>query len=216
MKLGERIKKLRLFRGLKQKELAQAVGITQQSLQSIECGIKVRATKHIDSISKVLNTEPSWLQYGIGKNPFINMANIPEGYIPVLNWKDVLWWAIPGKEHKIIAEDFVASPIPDSPQRNFYSLKIKSDVMVDEQKKFIPGNLLIIDPIVKIKEIQSGDYIIIIMPGEKEPIFRQLIIDGDKLYAKPLNKLYALQELSHEHLLLGKVIEVRNCDLKET
>ncbi|MCL2892497.1 helix-turn-helix transcriptional regulator [Brenneria populi subsp. brevivirga] len=61
--LSERLKKKRLELNMTQAELAQKVGVKQQSIQLIEAG-ETKRPRFLFEIAKALGCDPSWLQYG--------------------------------------------------------------------------------------------------------------------------------------------------------
>lgn len=61
--LSERLKKKRLELNMTQAELAQKVGVKQQSIQLIEAG-ETKRPRFLFEIAKALDCDPSWLQYG--------------------------------------------------------------------------------------------------------------------------------------------------------
>lgn len=63
MNIAEKLKKIRLKRGLTQRELASRAGITQQAINSIERG-RVAKPKYIVEIAQALGCSPKWLSDG--------------------------------------------------------------------------------------------------------------------------------------------------------
>ncbi len=61
--ISERLKQKRLELEMTQDELANAAGVSQQSIQLIEAGITKRP-RFLFEIAKALHCDPSWLQYG--------------------------------------------------------------------------------------------------------------------------------------------------------
>ncbi len=59
-KLSERVKSRRIELNLTQSELADRVGLKQQSIQQIESGF-IKRPRFIVEIAKVLNCDPTWL-----------------------------------------------------------------------------------------------------------------------------------------------------------
>ncbi|BBV03767.1 helix-turn-helix transcriptional regulator [Providencia rettgeri] len=61
--LSERVKTRRIELHLTQSELADRVGLKQQSIQQIESGL-IKRPRFIVEIAKVLNCDPTWLING--------------------------------------------------------------------------------------------------------------------------------------------------------
>ena len=64
--IGQRIRRAREALGLSQKELAEAVGIKQQTLQKLETDAD-RGTKHINKLARELQQDAAWLEENIGE-----------------------------------------------------------------------------------------------------------------------------------------------------
>lgn len=75
--LAQRLKKARKLSGLSQKELGEAVGISQAAIQKIEVGNAQNSTKLIE-IAKVLRVSPEWLSSGNGEEPTIPVIHSSE------------------------------------------------------------------------------------------------------------------------------------------
>ncbi|WP_393950045.1 helix-turn-helix domain-containing protein [Kluyvera intermedia] len=65
--ISQRLKNKREEMSLSQSQLAELVGMTQQSLQAIEAGLTKRP-RFIIELSTALNCDPHWLLYGENHN----------------------------------------------------------------------------------------------------------------------------------------------------
>lgn len=65
MEYKERIKKARAYAGLKQDQLADAVGVKQASISDLETG-KSQSSSYSASIAKACGVDPVWLETGKG------------------------------------------------------------------------------------------------------------------------------------------------------
>ncbi|WP_353614803.1 helix-turn-helix transcriptional regulator [Mangrovibacter phragmitis] len=61
--ISQRLRKKREEMNLSQSQLAEMVGMTQQSLQAIEAGLTKRP-RFIFELAMALNCDPHWLLYG--------------------------------------------------------------------------------------------------------------------------------------------------------
>ncbi len=75
--LAQRLKKARRLSGLSQKELGEAVGVSQAAIQKIEVGSAQNSTKLIE-IAKVLRVSPEWLSSGNGDDPTLPAVHTSE------------------------------------------------------------------------------------------------------------------------------------------
>ena len=64
LNLGERIKKVREEKGIKQKDLADKIGISYVMLSQYERGVRTPKYEMIDKIAKSLDIDPFYLMYG--------------------------------------------------------------------------------------------------------------------------------------------------------
>lgn len=62
--LSERLKTARKNMGLTQVQLAEKVGVSQNTIQKVEKG---GDTKYINQLAKALGVNPEWLQFGVGE-----------------------------------------------------------------------------------------------------------------------------------------------------
>ncbi|EBG1701768.1 helix-turn-helix transcriptional regulator [Salmonella enterica] len=69
--ISQRLKFKREEMNLSQTQLAELVGMTQQSLQAIEAGLTKRP-RYIVELSSALNCDPHWLLYGENINQELN------------------------------------------------------------------------------------------------------------------------------------------------
>ncbi|MCE9859827.1 helix-turn-helix domain-containing protein [Raoultella planticola] len=65
--ISQRLKNKREEMNLSQAQLAELVGMTQQSLQAIEAGLTKRP-RYIIELSSALKCDPHWLLYGEGSS----------------------------------------------------------------------------------------------------------------------------------------------------
>ncbi|MGF2654833.1 helix-turn-helix domain-containing protein [Serratia marcescens] len=64
MTIGSRIREIRKSRGITQKQLGEALGVTQQSVFSWESGIASPACDKLIPLAKALGCDPLWLISG--------------------------------------------------------------------------------------------------------------------------------------------------------
>lgn len=73
---------------------------------------------------------------------------------------------------------------------------------------FLDQTILIIDPELKPHNL---DYVLVLAKNKKNPVFRQLLIDGDERYIKALNPAFNefINITSESHTILGVVVQSR-------
>ncbi len=80
-----------------------------------------------------------------------------------------------------------------------FALTVLGDSMVPE---FVEGHVIIIDPDGFVK---NGSFVL--AKYQEEYIFRQLIIENEKYYLKPLNPLYSTLEIPGLEAIKGIIIQ---------
>ena len=80
-----------------------------------------------------------------------------------------------------------------------YALRVLGDSMVPE---FEHGAIIIVDP---AGVIESGSYVVAQTDGEYT--FRQLRIEGERYFLKPLNDTYESQEIPNLKAVVGVVVQ---------
>ena len=86
--LAERLKKARTARGLSQKALGEAVGVSQAAIQKIESG-KARETTKLIDLAIALKVNPGWLSTGDGESGIAEPSNIRESSLKAMVWEDM-------------------------------------------------------------------------------------------------------------------------------
>lgn len=218
---AERFLSARVHANLTQVQAAQKIGVLQQTINKVEKGI----ISNPRAVSKYAETyftpesrvTPEWLMFGTGTPPVwatTDKGYVPEGLIPLLEWDEISEWIKNGSKNlDMIKEerDFVSTPLTTSHDRKkIFAVKVKNDLMIS----FIPGaisftigSILIAEPMEKGI---SGDYVIVKKRNEKEPFFRQIIKEGDRLYLRSLNNHYETINVDSDILPLAVVIERRD------
>lgn len=80
-----------------------------------------------------------------------------------------------------------------------FALRVMGDSMAPE---FWDGCVIIIDPGA---QAQNGSYVVVEYNGEH--IFRQLHIEADRRYLRPLNETYSALELVGPYTVRGVVVQ---------
>ena len=206
MTIAERLKKLRLEKGITQAELANRAKTTQQSVQRIEAGLS-DGKRVVEKIAGALQIHPSWLLFGEkigteGNDLYYNL--------PILPWQNI----------KLITPDEYDT-LPKFPMPKTlcsfqsYILIVKGDSMESQQpgkKTFLPGDKIAIDP---DKTLKCWSFVIAQIDNASEPVFKQYFEDGPKKYLKPLNPQYPTIEMSDDMKILGVVFAHFNINLAD-
>lgn len=221
MPLGNRLKEVRIERGLTQAELAGKISKPQSYIASLE-NRDSKKTDHADKLANALAIHLVWLQTGnepkyltpstkwveeeilktVGGNNFNQMTNQNYRNVPLIanvsagNWDDIF------DEHPVgFGDDSILCTTKCSEQT--VAFKVNGDSMTAELGDTFPnGTIIYVDPLAVPK---GGSYIIARIKDDTQATFKKLIIDGTRQYLKPLNE--ALPIIQDEFEVLGVVIE---------
>lgn len=105
--MNRRLKELRTYLGLSQKNFADRLGITDSGLSNLESGKRNLTEQMIISICREFNANRAWLVEGVGAM----LVNIPETILDEL----ALQFGLSDDEKELV-EDFCKLP---KEQRNF-------------------------------------------------------------------------------------------------
>lgn len=181
MSLAERFKARRIELGLTQKNVAESINMSQQSLQRIESG-QILNPRRIVDLAKVLECEPDWLLFG-KNDPNKEKSNVepgPEihGFYPLIDWVQAGNWSEINEIHPAEAEYF---PCPIKCSDSTFLLKVRGQSM---NPVFNDNDLIFIDPEV---EAINGKYVVARLDDENEATFKQLIVEGGQKFLKAIN-----------------------------
>jgi len=202
MSLGKRIKERREALGFTQKQLAELIGLAQQSLQGIESG-RVENPRRLENIAKGLDCTPEWLKFGITdfESEESNVAFLPSfrNNLPLISWVQAGMWSEIEEIDQIEAEKFLC-PLNCS-ERSFV-LRVEGASM---ETKFMSGDHIFIDPEA---QWESGSYVVARLDDSNQATFKQLIIEGDKQFLKAINPNWPEQfiPINGNCTIVGRVI----------
>ncbi len=190
-------------------ELARRTRIPQPTLHRILSG--ATRSPRGDSLSPLANFFSITISQLIGDDP-LPKERIPGTYnpgiqgwtvIPLLNWEQATQW--PQMKAELMStqwDQWTSTDAKVSPDS--FGLVVSGDAM---SPRFADGTVLIVDPDC---QAEDGDFIIIHLKGQKTATFKQLKIDGDDRYLKPLNTEFKTTQLvDGEYRILGVMVQCR-------
>ena len=202
MTIGERIKQLRIERGLTQEELADKLGYKHKtSISKIESDARRLTQPKIQAIADIFGVSPSELLLGVSDD---EMPKPKKNRVPVLG-KVAAGYPIEAVENIIDYEE-----ISDEMARTgeYFALQVKGDSMLP---RFADGDVVIVR---KQEDIESGDIAIMLVNGDEATIKKvQKFEDGINLI--PSNPAYDVITFTKKEIInlpvvcLGKVVELR-------
>ncbi len=209
-KLAQKLKRLLFERNMKVSDLAREVNLPQPTVHRLVTGKSTRPYKSSlepiaqffsvsveELLNETQNVESIWNPSETNKlAPSPSIKNIP-----IISWQQLndLSAARKSAEKQVLtlgclSEESFAVVMPDSSMEPF----------------FANGTLLIFDPKQTPKD---RTYVLVNLQENNLFIFRQLLIDGDDRYLKPLNpdlSLFKMRMLHKHDKILGLLVESRN------
>ena len=188
MSIGTRIKEARSEKGLSQKALADAVGMRQPTLSALESG-KTQGTSLIATFAAKLGVNALWLETGKGPK-YPDTSNIEpapdiQGQVPVISWVTAgKWTEVIDIYQPSVADEWL--PCIKKHSNRTFALRVKGMSMYNPMGKhtYSDGDIIFVDP---EKEAINGSRIVVRLENSKEATFKQLVIEGEKMYLMALN-----------------------------
>jgi SOS-response transcriptional repressor LexA len=202
MDIANRVKKLRKALDLTQHQLAELVGVAQNSIQKLEKG-DTKNPRNIEALARALQCTPEFLQFGIADNKNIN-SNVSPGptiktTAPLISWVQAGAWSEITEIKAYDAERFMC---PVNCSDLTFVLKVQG---ISMEPKFDEGDLIFVDPEA---ECIHGSYVVARLDDDNQATFKQLIIEGDHKFLKAANPNWPEQliPINGNCTLVGKVI----------
>jgi len=209
----ERIKLKMKELGLTQEELAHQLGITRGAITHYLSGRRVPPLKQFHKLATVFKADPAWLQFGVttdhkkhsGNSQHSDKASLQTNQypVPILTWEQVAKQPDVSRINRKAIEEWLPNFFTDQP--DWYAMRVKGDSMVSTagQKGFHDGDIIIVDPNLSPK---NGNFLVAVMPKNKEATFKQYIVDNGIKYLKPLNGQYPMMESGNKCVNCGVVV----------
>lgn len=201
MTIAERIKQKRKTLKLTQAELANRVGMSQQSLQKIENGVTRHPRKIIELAAK-LECTAEWLMYGptLGiRENLIHYENIEykedhyqENKRPLLSYSQAANWP---HEVELNPSNTKWLRTLHHVSDDAFWLIVEGDSMHSKSGVSVPeGYLILVEPNQTAK---SGDLVVAKLLEHNKVVFKKLIIDVHHIYLDSLNANYDQIKVKH-------------------
>lgn len=202
--LSQILKKLLFERDIRAADLARGVNMPIPTIHRIVTGKSTRPFPgSLDAIAKYLGisvnqlTGEDSLQQDMSSLPVSKDARV----IPIIDWSNINNHYL-GTNVKPESELIVISVSPDA-----FALTMPDYSM---EPLFQKGSSLIFDP-----KVQATDhsYVLVKLANPETYIFRQLLLDGNNRFIKPLNQDISstgIKLLEPDDLIVARLVEVRN------
>lgn len=123
--------------------------------------------------------------------------------IPVLNWDDAIRWkeiklqiSPVNYERWVIADNII--------NENMFALEVTGEAMWPQ---FQENSILFIDP---EKVPKNRDFVIYYLNSHQQTFFRQLFVDHEYKFLKPINNIFPTFQIIEGDILMGVVVQARN------
>ena len=205
--LGQRIRARREELGLTQEQVAEQVGIKQQSYQAIESGV-VKKPRHLYEISVTLKCDMAWLLNGKEKEvKNVEPIALKARQVPLISYVQAGVWTESCELRDSTGFEYIMTSLELSDKA--FALQIKGDSMEPEFKE---GDVVIIDPAIKPL---PGEFVVA-MNGESEATFKKYRELGYDEHERmqfeliPLNPDYTtMSTLKQQIRIIGTMVEHR-------
>lgn len=195
MNIGKIIRSARINAGYTMKTVESMTKIPASNQSKIELGDNKHPgfftiAKMADLYDISLDSIYSALKAGINIDLKSNRLQT-FNHVPILNWEEIPRW------NEVIknSDEHTGSAVCPFPcTKNTFALKVYEDSMTNTiigGKTFPIGSTIFVDTEVEAKH---GDFVVASKEEGKSATFKQLIIDSDEQYLKPLNTQYHISE----------------------
>ena len=169
---------------IKPTELARLTNLPQPTIQRIVSGTTTRP--HLSSLEPIAQFFSLSIDQLIGLEPIPWLENKTQAsmqikQVPIIDWSEVLPW-LDTQSNKCTSSRERAIISDISASKKTFALTVKDSSM---EPVFNIGTKIIIDPEKKLKD---RCFLVIKFSDNNEAIFRQLIVDGNDYFVKPLSK----------------------------
>jgi SOS-response transcriptional repressor LexA len=118
--------------------------------------------------------------------------------IPIINWDQTINWDNNSAKHVLLNTISTDANISD----NSFALIIKDSNL----EGFMPNSVIVVDTCANY---EHGDYVIIAKAEQHRASLKQILMDDDLTYIRPLNKNYQTQIMDNSYKIIGVVIQIR-------
>jgi transcriptional regulator with XRE-family HTH domain len=184
--LNERLKNLRLAKGLTLQQVGDVLGISKVSVSTWESGKTNPDRKRLEKLVELYGTSANYLITGIEEDSS-NLSNFEK--VPFCRWETIKFgFTVP-------KDDSWITPLHCKPSKSAFATRYIASSSLGWQTPGIPaGSILIVDPGI---QSGAGDYIIVeLASGElligklaSTPDNKKLLLRVDSINFKPISQV---------------------------
>lgn len=200
-KLATVLKDLLQKQNLSESELARHTGVCQPVIHRMASGETGNP--------KLETLRPIAKYFSISLDQLIGDRPLPEHIIfhveqelfdvPLITLQQALLW--PNNKEQLSPLNFVQTDVMSSEAA--YAIRLKDSTMYP---MFPDGTLLIIDP---KQPYSHRDFVIAAPKGHTQAIFKQLLIDGNRMFLKSVSSDFKTMNLTKHCKILGVMLQAR-------
>lgn len=205
--MAERILHIRKSLELTQEAFGAQVGVSKQTVSQWEDGtIRTIKSAALLKLEETTGYSARWIESGKGARLVRGITTGPPVYAAPLiswvqagNWNEVQDNYRPGEGEKPVYTTRKIGP-------RAYALRVVGDSMENPNGRptYPQGSIVIVDP---DRQAVNGSAVIVRLEDEKQATFKQLVIDGDTRYLKPLNPRYPVIKILGAATITGVVVQ---------
>lgn len=206
MTTGERIKQLRISKGMTQEELGEKVGVKKAAIYKYETGLVVNLKRDvIEKLAKVFEVSPSYLMGMEDTQPKPSVIPTADNIIPLPDTYKVPLLGDIACGEPILAEQNILDliPVPDAVKGADFALRCHGDSMTGA--RIYDGDIVYIR---EQPEVENGEIAAVLIGNEAT--LKRVYLYPNKLVLNPENPAYEPFVYTDEELqnvrILGKAI----------
>jgi SOS-response transcriptional repressor LexA len=202
-KLSSTLKNLLFHKDMKTMDLARALDIPQPTIHRLVTGKTTRPYR--SSLEPIADFFDISVDQLLGETPMPSAASTPPSplsvkTIPIIHWENA--HATEAQHREPLSEIIVSGDL----STDTFAL-----VMMDTSMEplFPKMSLLIFDPSATLHD---RSYVLVQLAHQTTPIFRQLLIDADQRYLKPLNadlNAFQMRLMNDDDQIIATLVESR-------
>lgn len=198
--------------GMKQAELAKALGVSRVSVTKWETGVTKPDGENLHQLAIALSTTPEWLLYGSGEpldDTVVKPVMRQPTAIPVISAVQAGTWT----------ETHAAARLSDVTSWSYTTVKVSAEafgLVVRGESMTNPngsptipeGSTVIVEPHFGTLDDLDGKIVVAVLDGTSEATVKKLVWDGPNRYLMPLNPAFKPIEINGNCRIIGKVVQV--------
>ena len=126
------------------------------------------------------------------------------GDVPLISWVQAGAWEEVEDPYAVGDYERLV-PVTKRFSKHGFALRIQGDSMYapdGDGPSFPTGSIIAVEP---QQEPRNGSFVVVRLEDTKEATFKQLVIDGGRMFLRPLNPRYPVMEIESEAQIVGVV-----------